>query len=530
VSAIARRLPGRPAPQLGAQVVAGVLIAAATAALTWFIVGHSTQAGAAALVAALGAAWFATTRRIELALALLMLYLGLLDGYLKLSTGSNLVTFARDILLYAIVVGQLVRATVTRRPLPLPPLSGWVIAFVVIVFAQMLNPADGSLYHSLSGVRQHLEFVPLFFLAYAYVRTPRALRIFVVLLLVIAAANAAANFVEFHLTPAQLATWGPGYAARINGTGQFQFSGRVFFDSAGNTHVRPFGLLSEAGAGGIAAAFAVGGVLWLARRFTRLRSLLLALGMAIAVTVALVTSEGRGAILCGFAVAIGYAMLTAKARGRMASMAGLALVGVVAAIVVGAVISAAGTSAFRYQGLSTSGIAQTTANARGTSFEQIIPNLIHYPLGGGLGVGGPAAGISGAPVLASTVDTENEISFATLETGIPGMITLIGFTALVFILGVKRCANEPDPETRYLLAAIIAPIAGMLALYLISAASPTTPSGPYLWACGGIVSYWLVTRPAERAAAAAARPAAVAALSPGAPRSPVSPKRAIALR
>jgi hypothetical protein len=38
----------------------------------------------------------------------------------------------------------------------------------------------------------------------------------------------------------------------------------------------------------------------------------------------------------------------------------------------------------------------------------------------------------------------------------------------------------------------------MLALYLVSATTPTTPGGPYLWAVAGVVSYWLVARPAAR--------------------------------
>jgi len=505
MSTIARALPRSSAQGIARQAGTGLLVAAGAAALTWFITGRSTQLGLAAVVVVAGTLWFATTRRTGLALALLMLYLGLFDGYLKLATGSNLVTFVRDGLLYGLVVGLLARAIVTRKPLPLPPLTGWVLAFVVIVCAQLFNPADGSLYHSLSGVRQHLEFVPLFFLTYAFVRTTKALQTFVVLLLVIAAANGAANLVQFHLTPQQLASWGPGYSARIYGTGQFQFAGRVFNDTSGTTHTRPFGLMSEAGAGGLVAAFAIAGVLWLARRFTRTRYLLLAIAMAVIVAVGLVTSEGRGALLAGLAVALGYGLLSAKSSGRASALLGVALVAIVAVVVGGALVSAAGTSAFRYQGLTTSGIVQTTQKARGYSIAQIVPNMIHYPFGGGLGVGGPAAGVSGAPALAGVVDTENEISFATLETGIPGMVTLIGFAVLLFVLGVKRCAAEPDPEARFLLAAIIAPIAGMLSLYLVSAASPTTPSGPYLWACGGIVAYWLVARPAALRRAAAER-------------------------
>jgi hypothetical protein len=496
--AIGRALPRPSARNVAGQTVAGLLVAAVAAGLTWFMTSHTTLRGVAAALVVAGLLWFAATRRTPLALALLMLYLGLLDGYLKLATGSNLVTFVRDALLYGIVVGLLVRATAQRAPLRAPPLSGWAFAFVVLVLVQLFNPHAGSLVHSLAGAREHLEFVPLFFLTYAFVRTTKALRIFVVLLLVIAAANGAVNWVQFHMTPQQLAAWGPGYAERLLNQGNFQFAGRTFNDTSGTTHTRPFGLGSEAGSGGIVAALAIGGVLAFASRFRRLRYLLFAVAMAIIATIAVVTSEGRGAIACSIAVALGFALLAAGSRGRSTTLLGVLLVAVLVAVVGQSIISGAGSSAFRYQGLTTTGILQTTEQARGRSLAKIPATLVDHPLGAGLGVGGPAAGVTGAPALAGVADAENEISFATLETGIPGMVTLIGFTAMLFVLGLRRCRNEPDPEARVLLAAIIAPIAGLLALYVVSAATPTTPAGPYLWACGGIVSYWLVTRPAAR--------------------------------
>lgn len=508
----ATQRPTLTADGLIGQALTGLAVAACAAGVTYLATSRTTVLGVAALVVIVGTLWFAATRHTPLALAVLMLYLGVLDGYLKLASGSNLVTFVRDILLYGIVAGQLIRAVARGTRLERPPLSGWILTFVVLVVVQLFNPADGSLSHSLAGIRQHLEFIPLFFLTYAFVRTTRALRVFVILLLVIAAANSAVNWVQFHMTPQQLAGWGPGYSERINGQGGFVGGGRTFNDTSNVTHTRPFGLGSDAGSGGLAAAFSVGAILALASRFRRARYLLLAIAMATIVAVGVVTSEGRAAIIVSLVVAVGYGLLAAGSRGRLTTLLGAVLALGLAGVVVDVVLTSAGSSAFRYQGLSTSGIFQTTQQSRGKSFAAIPYNLTHYPLGVGLGVGGPAAGQAGAPPAAQTagiagspsavgVDTETEISFATLETGIPGMVTIIGFTALLFGLGVRRCRHERDPETRVLLAAIIAPAAGMLALYTVAAATPTTPTGPYLWACGGIVSYWLVTRPAARRSA-----------------------------
>src|SRR4051794_38309677 len=53
--------------------------------------------------------WMFFSERYEVTLAALALYLGLFDGFLKLKTGSQLATLGRDLLLYAVVAGAIVR-------------------------------------------------------------------------------------------------------------------------------------------------------------------------------------------------------------------------------------------------------------------------------------------------------------------------------------------------------------------------------------------------------------------------------------
>jgi hypothetical protein len=66
-------------------------------------------------------------------------------------------------------------------------------------------------------------------------------------------------------------------------------------------------------------------------------------------------------------------------------------------------------------------------------------------------------------------------------------------------VGFTRVRQEPDREARVLLAALIAPLGAIFALFFISAATPTVPIGPYIFAVGGIISYWLIALPARRA-------------------------------
>ena len=489
-----------------ADAALALLIAAIAAGLTWFTTHVGELKGMIAVFAVTSLVWLATTRRTLLALAVFMIYIGAFDGYLKLSSGSQVVTLVRDALLYAIAAGLLVRAQVQRTRLTLPPLSWWVLGFVVLVLVQLVNPRNGTFLHSLGGVRQHLEFVPLFFITFAFVRTTKALRSTVILLLVIASANGVVSFYQFKLTPQQMAAWGPGYAERVLGQGRFVASARTFAAEGKQTQVRPFGLGSDAGAGGVIGGFALGGVAALAARFGRLRYQLFAVAMAIGAIVAIVTSQGRGAVLCAVAIALTYALLLATSRRGMGAFLGLAIAAAVSVFAIQAVVGSLGTSALRYQGLTASKIVETTNKAREGTPAAIQEAITKYPFGGGLGIGGPAGDLPGAGELDGQVNAESEFAFMTYEAGVPGMLLLTAFPIMLLALGFLRLRDEPDAEARTLLAALLAPVAGTLLLYYPGIPTVTTPTGPYLWAIGGIVAYWLVARPAARRREQAAIP------------------------
>ncbi|MBV9357981.1 MAG: hypothetical protein JO023_20920 [Chloroflexi bacterium] len=286
------------------------------------------------------------------------------------------------------------------------------------------------------------------------------------------------------------------------GEGSFSGGGRTFGLTASSTSgSRPFGLGSDAGDGGMFGALALAGVLALAALYPSRRYRLLALLMAAGATIAVVTSQGRGVLISSVIIVAAFIALTFTARNRIASLVGLVLVAAVVAGAAEAVLGSAGSAGVRYQGLSPSSLLSTTNHARGRSFAAIPHNLVTYPFGAGLGTGGPASGSApGASALtqSGTVDTETEFSFLVVETGIPGMLALVGFTVALLALGVRRCRREPDREARVLLAALLAPLAGLFILYFTGTVTPTVPAGPYLWGVGGIFAYWFVTLPAAR--------------------------------
>ena len=510
MSSIAVRRPRlAPAPAgLPGQAATAAAVAVVAAALTWFIDDQGVVRGIAGALVFGVTVWLATTRHTQLALALFMVYLGIVDGYVKLSTGVAAVSLLRDLLLFAIVVGLLVRAQVQGKRLSAPPLTAWVAGFAALVLIQLFNPQGGTLLHSLAGVRQHLEFVPLFFLTFTFVRTTKALRAFVILLVLIAAANGVASWVQFNLTPAQFAAWGPGYADRILARGDFQYSARIFADTQGTIHTRPFGLASESGGGGLVGALALAGILAIAALRRRRRYLLFAVAMAMAAVTGILTSQARSAVVCAVVVVLAYVLFSAASRNRVRALLPVAVAGAVALLVVPSIIGSAGDSGrFRYAGLSPAKIVQTTNKARAGNAGRIMDMMGRYPVGAGLATAGPAAlTVSGGTELIYEVDAESQFAFSTVETGIPGMALLVGFTVLLLVLAARRLRHEPDREARALLAALIAPIAGMLALYYPAPLSASVPGGPYLWAIGGIVSYWLVARRAEGRHEAAGAP------------------------
>jgi hypothetical protein len=241
--------------------------------------------------------------------------------------------------------------------------------------------------------------------------------------------------------------------------------------------------------------------------------------MALAALLGIITSEGRSVIVVSVIAVIVFGLLTLTARTRLRSV--LVLVAILAAsgFVVEGIVATAGTSQLRYSGLSPSGIFQTTSTARGSSIALIPSNLATFPFGAGLGTAGPSSTAPGASqtTLTGDVDTETAFSFLTVEVGIPGMIVVAGFLLTVLGIGLLRCRREPDPEARVLLAAVTAPLAGLVAFSFSSAWTPQVPPGPYLYAAAGIISYWLVALPEARRRQARAGAGLVALSAPSVP-------------
>lgn len=487
MTAFASRLSGGRTEELPiwlamSMVSAAVVIVAARA-------GPLAIGGAGAALVAV--ALLCTTRHTGWALALVLLYLGLADGYVKLRTGVAATTLVRDVLLYAIVVGLLFRASVRGTRLETPPLTGWVVLIVAVVAVQLANPGNESISQAVAGLRPHLEFIPLFFLAYWTVRDARALRTFLMLLLSIGAINGVVGYAQSSLTPQQLAAWGPGYGDVVYGQRGFVGAPRIYSDREGKERIRPPGLGSDAGFAGrlgilaIPAGLALVG-LALPARWRALAVVLLALTV-----VGVATSQTRAGVIASALAVVSYAALASVSRRWWATLVGVA-VGVLVAVAMVLLLTsrAEDGGSNRYGSLTPQQILESTQEEHPLNVAREY--LIEFPLGAGLGRSGPAAGFGEVD---SVLNSETAFSYLTAEVGIPGLLAFLGFHLFLVSLVVRRCRRVGDGEARSMVAAVGAPLIAMTSLWFLTPTTANTPLSPYTWFAGGVLAFWLVAIP-----------------------------------
>lgn len=477
---------------MGASLGPGLLLGAcAVGAAAWVGVAGSGSAHTFAykavpvLLTPL-ALWLFLSERYEITLAVLLLYLGLLDGVVKLSSGSSLATLGRDALLYAIALGACVRMILRKTPLRLPPLTGFVLAWVAVCVMQVANPADISLLHAVAALRQHLEFVPLFFFGFVVLRSERRLLGLFLLLVGMAAVNGAVSLIQSGMSPAQLAKWGPGYANLELGTATSV--ARTFVSAAGQAQVRPPGLGGTDGFAGLVGLIAVPGTIVLLsslRRSIKLGWLLIP--ATILTIMGIVISQTRldvvGSVLALFA----FLALTLTSRRGLTVLMLAAAIGLAGFFIVSSFVS---SSASRYSTIAPAKVVGTAVVARQGTLALIPTYIADYPLGAGVGSVGPAAGSAiGGSTVGSELNGESEITFLLVETGIPGLIVMVAFAIATLKAGLAL-RRVVDPELQRCLMALTAVLISLLAAWLIGPVTSESPTSPFIWLSGGCLGYW----------------------------------------
>ena len=475
----------------GTTVLPGLLtFGALTLLLVWVLTEGSDRFGTGLAfggpLVLLAAVVLFANPRVELSLALFLVYLGLVDGYIKLATGSDVATFGRDVILYAIAIGVLIRAFVRDDHLPVPKYTPHILLFVAIVLIQPLHPDSISTRVDMAGFRQHLEFVPLAFLGYLFLRGERRLRLLCMLLLAVAAVNGVVSFWQSGMTPQELARWGPGYEERVLGKGSFEESPRVFSDETGEQRVRPFGLGGDFGFGGAVGLLALPAGIALLGSVRGVARVLVLVGMAAAIA-GVLTSQSRLIVVSSVVAVFLYALLSATTAERRRALAAMAVSVGVAYLVIGALDASGSYNVFeRYESIRPGSLFETTQRDRGGSLAFIPQYLEEFPFGHGIGRSGPASSEASAAG-AQGVNAENEFNLLITEVGIPGLLVLMTLWLRVLFDGVRAARSAAEPERPYL-AALVAAFAAATTTWFVATATVSSPMGPFFWTLAGIIA------------------------------------------
>jgi hypothetical protein len=330
----------------------------------------------------------------------------------------------------------------------------------------------------------------LFFLGYATLRSNARLRNFIFLLVVVGAANGVVSLIQFNLTPQEMSAWGPGYAKRIQGTGDV--AARSFADKAGTKRVRPFGLASDVGVGGYVGLIGTIGAIALLASAWKRRVGRWALLLTPLVLLAVVTSQGRTILLITFLGVLAYLGMSTVSNRLIPTIAAATLGMAVSVAVIVPLLGGSASGQFdRYRTITPAKLISTTGNSRGTSIAQIPRLAGSYPMGVGLGFAGPASNFAGAVRGNRISNGETGPTFLLSELGIAGLIVMAGLNINLLLLAVRRVRHIPDPELRAYLAAFAAIIVGLLSAWMTSVPMAISPTAPFFWAAAGAMAYWL---------------------------------------
>jgi hypothetical protein len=373
-----------------------------------------------------------------------------------------------------------------KTPITLPPLTGFVLAWVAVCLIQVANPSDISLSHSLASLRQHLEFVPLFFLGYVVLRSERRMTGLLLLLVIAAAANGVVDLIQSRLAPDQLASWGPGYSGLELGSGSHL--ARVFHNTLGQAEVRPPGLGGTDGFGGLVGLIAIPAtVALLSSRRRRVRLGWLLIPATVLTVVGIVTSQTRLGIVGAVVAIFAFLALTLSSRRGLTALLLTTVLGLTGWFIGSAFISG---NANRYSKLGPSKIFGTTLTARQGTLATIPKYTVRYPLGAGIGSVGPANGSGfGSTTNGRQLNGESEFTFLLVETGIPGLLVMLAFTIATIRAGLalRRLA---DPGLQRCLMALTAVLISLFVAWFIAPMTADSPTSPFIWVSAGCLGYW----------------------------------------
>ncbi len=437
--------------------------------------------------------WMAATPRLERSVTVLVIFLGCINGPLKLIANAGVLSSGlQDVLIFAIVLGLVFRMIVSRTPARLPPLSGWVIAWIVLVLVEAFNPATQGFLHALGGWRQELQWVPFFWFGYLLIRTPQRFRLMFWVLGIVALLNAFASTGQTQASPEEIASLGSGYNQRV-----FGVDSRKYISPNGEGHVRPFGLGSDAGTSAAIGLAALPGMIALfalaRRRWERWAALILALGSLAGIITGLGRLQVVGAVFAvvGF---VGYSLIAGRRIAKpLAAVIAIALIALPAGQFF---VESVGSNVFsRYTTISPGKVAGTATGYKIAEIAAIPKYIAASPFGFGLGTAGSVSGFGGKSheiFEGHGISAETEPNLLMEELGVFGIALWFGFLIRLLVLPATHLRKVRDPELQILLVGLAAPLFAVLFMAIDGPVSVGVAGGLYLYFAAGVMGYWFL--------------------------------------
>ena len=221
------------------------------------------------------------------------------------------------------------------------------------------------------------------------------------------------------------------------------------------------------------------------------------LPLAIGIGLAVATSGTRAALITVFVTMIAFGLIAAASRNGLRVIAGLALTAILVYAAFG-VLGEGNSTTNRAKTITPGKAVSTFTQERASSVAKFGDYATKYPIGLGVGTVGPAAGaLSDRPIATQTLNTETEWNFLVIEVGLVGLGLFLALNVRLMALALRRIRRLANPTMRLHLAALAAPLFGLIVAGFGGTTTATVPPAPYFWFVAGVLSYWLVTHREE---------------------------------
>jgi O-antigen ligase len=213
----------------------------------------------------------------------------------------------------------------------------------------------------------------------------------------------------------------------------------------------------------------------------------------VGIGLAIATSGSRAGLVTVFVSVASFGLIAAVSRNAIRVAGGL----VVAFALVFVIFQQLGpdnSTTQRGRSIAPSKILSSYSEERGSSLARFGDYATQYPLGLGVGVVGPASSFrSSSADRLQALNSENQWNFLVLETGLAGLAIILALNLRIMFLALARIRTVAKTATRLDLAALSAPLFGLVTLGFAGPTTVAVPAAPYFWLVAGALSYWLIT-------------------------------------